>query len=255
MKTDFIRLITLALVCGLFLAAQAAGDTQLKQVIIFGRHSVRSPSVPDDILNTFSLLPFPDFGNAAGHVTTHGAMCETILGGYYRLWLTKEGLLTGNDSADAEFVYFRANAAEVTTKVTAQAFTSGFLPGASVNVNVYPQANDPVFDPVPAGVALLDPQKAIAAVMGRLGGDPQLLASAYAPELALTRSVLFHYPASETPAPTTPAGKTDVTTIPIDVKAGSPIDLGGLRFVGAAIDPFPWSPRMGCWIETWVGAS
>lgn len=189
-------------------------------------------------LDTFSISQFPDFGTALGHVTTHGAADETIMGAYYRLWLTQENLLTGSDSADAAFVYFRANVAEVTTKVTAQAFASGLLPVANVIVDVYPQANDPVFDPVPAGVALLDPQKAIAAVLGRLGGNPQSLSSAYAPELDLTRSVLFQYPAGQTPAPATPAGKTDVTTIPIEVMAGSPVDLGGLQFVGAAIDPF-----------------
>jgi hypothetical protein len=39
MKTYFIRLITLAVVCGLFLAAQPADDAERKQVIIFGRHA------------------------------------------------------------------------------------------------------------------------------------------------------------------------------------------------------------------------
>jgi len=241
MNIHSLKLITLALFAVTFLAAQPADDTVLKQVIIFGRHGVRSSSVPTEQLNTFSVLATPDFGNASGYVTTHGAADETIMGGYYRLWLTQEGLLTGNDSADAAFVYIRANAAEVTTQPTAQAFASGLLPAASVNIYVYPQANDPVIDPVPAGVALLDPQKAIAAVSGRLGGDPQLLSSAYAPEFALTRSLLFNYPASQTPPLATPTGKTDVTTLPIAITAGtggSPIDVGGLEYVGASIDPF-----------------
>jgi len=231
MRAYFVRFVTLALLCIAFLAAPSAGDTQLKPVVIFGRHSVRSPAVPNYILNTFSLRPLPEFGNAVGNVTTHGAADD-------RLWLTQKGRLGGNDSADATSVYFRAKAAEVTTRVTTQAFAAGMLTPANVNVNVDPQASDPVFDPVPSGVALLDPQKGIAAVMERLGGHPRLLASDYALELALKRSVLFHYPASETPVPATPAGKIDVTAIPIDVKAGSPVNLGGLRFVGAAIDPF-----------------
>ena len=38
-----------------------------------------------------------------------------------------------------------------------------------------------------------------------------------AQELALTRSVLFGYPASQSPVPKTPAGKINVTTIPIEI--------------------------------------
>ena len=72
-------------------------------------------------------------------------------------------------------------------------------------------ASDPLFDPVGAGVAQLNSQLAIASVTGRLGGNPQSLASAYAPEFALTRSVLLGYPASETPPPMAPANVTDVT--------------------------------------------
>jgi 4-phytase / acid phosphatase len=223
------------------LGAQPVDDTQLKQVIIFGRHSVRSPIVPTSTLNNFSVRPFPEFGIPVGNLTANGSALETILGGYYRLWLTKEGLLTGNDSADAAYVYFRANVIERTI-ATAQAFALGLLPAVRVTVNFYgPQDSDPLFDPVGAGVARRNERMAVAAVMGRLGGDPQSLSSAYAPELALTRSVLFGYPASETPAPATPAGKVDVTTIPIVVAAGtpvSPVDLGGLGSVLYATDPF-----------------
>jgi 4-phytase/acid phosphatase len=97
---------------------------------------------------------------------------------------------------------------------------------------------------VGAGVALLNSQMAVAAVMGRLGGNPQSLASAYAPEFALTRAVLFGYPVGETPAPPTPKNVIDVTDFtanPITVTAGTqgePIDLGGLNTVAPAIDPF-----------------
>jgi 4-phytase/acid phosphatase len=233
------RVVALALFCVSGLAAQSFDDTQLKQVIIFGRHNVRSPVAPNSLLNTFSVQPYPDFGVAApGILTNNGATLETILGGYYRLWLTKEGLLTGNDSADAASAYFRANVLQRTI-ASAQAFAFGLLPAISVNVNHYgPTDSDPLFDPVGAGVARLDQQKAVAAVMGRLGGNPQSLTSAYAAELALTRSVLFGFPVSETTAPATPAGKVDVTAIPFDVTAGSPVTIGGLTSVAAAVDPF-----------------
>lgn len=198
--------------------------------------------MPNSTLNTFSVQPYPDFGvGGPGLLTNNGKTLETILGGYYRLWLTKEGLLTGQDSTDANFVYFRANVLERTID-TAKAFATGLLPAASVTVNFYaPQESDPLFDPVGAGVARLDLRKALAAVKGRLGGSGQSLTSSYASELALTRSVLFGYPASQSPVPMTPAGKIDVTTIPIEITTGTPsmpVGLGGLSTVTAAVDPF-----------------
>ncbi len=245
MRTWSLRAAALALFYVSSLAAQPVDDTQLKQVIIFGRHSVRAPVAPNAYLNNFSVQQFPDFDVAAGILTPNGEKLETILGGYYRQWLTQEGILTGNDTADANSVFFHANAIQRTVD-TAQHLWAGLLPGAPVNVQYLTPstANDPLFNPVGAGVALLDSQMAIASVTGRLGGNPQLLASAYAPEFALARSVFLGYPASQIPPPLTPANVTDATDFaanPIAVTAGTqgePIDLGGLSTFGNAIDPF-----------------
>jgi len=246
MKIHSLRLVTLALLCGPFLAAQPADDTQLKQIIIFGRHGVRSPVLPNSALYFFSATQYPTFTDTSGNtldpavITPHGGTIETLLGGYFHLWLKQEGLLTGNDSADANFVYFRATDTPLITD-TAKFFWTGLLPaGGLPNINVVP-GNDPLFNPVGAGVALLDYQMALAAVNGRLGGNPQALASAYAPELALTRSVLFNYAVNATPVPLAPAGKIDATAEPITLAAGDstlPVSIGGLTDVIAAIDPF-----------------
>jgi 4-phytase/acid phosphatase len=240
MRTFLFRSVTSVFFCVRFLAAQHVDDTKLKQVIVFGRHSVRAPVAPSSYLNSYSVRPYPVFSVAPGMLTENGAKLSTILGGYYRLWLTREGLLTGNDPADASFVYFRANVLQ-RTRATAQAFAAGMLPGAAVNVNSEQQGSDPLFDPVGAGVARFDQRKAMAAVNGRLGGNSESLTSAYASELALTRSVLFGYPASQTPVPATPSGTVDVTTLPMDVTAGTPdlpVNIGGLITVVNTIDPF-----------------
>lgn len=241
MKKNFLWIVASALVCVSSLAAQPADDTELKQVIIFGRHGVRAPVLPNSTSNNFSAQPFPVFDVSDGNLTPNGRTNETILGSYYRLWLTKQGLLTGNDPADAAFVYFRANGVPLIVD-TAKALWTGMLPAAAANVDSYaPQASDPLFAPVAAGVARLDERMAVAAVNGRLGGNAQALTSAYAPELALTRSVLFGYAPGQTPPPATPQGKIDVTALPIGVAAGTPatpVDLGGLTMVIAAIDPF-----------------
>jgi 4-phytase/acid phosphatase len=242
MKNRSIPAVALALCCGAILTAQAVDDTQLKQVIIFGRHSVRSPVAPTSFLNTASAQPYPDFGvSGAGILTANGKTLETLLGGYYRLRLTQEGLLTGNDSADANFVYFRANVIERTID-TAKALAAGMLPAASVNVNYYgPTESDPLFDPVGAGVSRLDLERALAAVKGRVGGNGESLSAAYAAELALVRATLFGYPPGQSPAPPAPAGKVDVTAIPVEMTIGTPgtpVNPGGLLQVLYAIDPF-----------------
>lgn len=231
-------------------AGQTVDDTQLKEVIIFGRHGVRTPNSPNTLLDMFATQQYPIFPDVPGNstdnptsvLTPNGAADETLLGGYFRAWLTQEGLLTGNDAADAATVYFRADDAPLIIG-TAQAFASGLLPMASVPIHtVSPPTSDALFDPVDAGVALLDEQKAVAAVNGRLGSAPQALTSAYSAELGLIRSVLFNYPVNQNPAPATPSGKTDVTAAPFIVAAGAssqlPIDLGGLETVALAIDPW-----------------
>jgi 4-phytase/acid phosphatase len=233
--------VALMTLCSPLLVAQPADDTLPKQVIIFARHGVRAPVLPNSVINNFSAQPFPVFTVATGNLTANGARNETLFGTWFRLWLRKEGLLTGNDQADPAFTYFRANGAPLITD-TAKAFAAGMLPSATVNLNAYPvTANDPLFSPVAAGVAQLDSRMAIAAVSGRIGGDPQSLSVSFAPELALTRSILFNYPLSQTSVPPTPAGKIDVTSIPIALAAGttaSPLDLGGLADIIYAIDPF-----------------
>ncbi len=240
MKTGFSKIITLIFAFGPFVAAQTADHTQLKKVVIFGRHAVRTPNAPNSVLNTFSQLPYPTFAAPGiSVITPNGKTNETILGGYFRLWLTQEKLLTGNDAGDAALVYLRSYNSPLIVD-TAQAFAAGMLPAATVSISTTSTA-DPLFDPVDAGVAELNERTAVAAVNGRLGGNPQSLAIAYAPEIALARSVLFHYPVSTTPAPSAPAGITDVTMLPISATAGSstlPVNLGGLQTLCVAIDPF-----------------
>src|SRR5262245_32314133 len=167
--------VTLAIACDGFLVAQSSDDTQLKQVVIVGRHAVRTPNTAGSVLNNFSVLPYPSFPvSGMSVITPNGATNETLLGGYFRLWLTQEKLLTGNDAADSAFVYLRADGAPLMI-ATAQAFDAGLLPAVQAPVTSTSSA-DPLFHPVDAEVAQLDEDMAVAAVNGRLGGNPQALA-------------------------------------------------------------------------------
>jgi hypothetical protein len=62
-----------------------SNDTQLKQVIIFGRHGARTPILPNTVagpglaLDSFSALPFPAFQvSGVAILTPNGAANETI---------------------------------------------------------------------------------------------------------------------------------------------------------------------------------
>ena len=248
-----IRFRTTAVMQGLFLALAIAvpvtaqtpsnDDTILKQIIVFGRHGVRSPVLPASNYATLSPRPYPDFGVPAGYLTEHGQQAATLLGAYFRQYLTAEGLLTGEAAADLGRAYFRANSIQ-RSNLTATMFGQGMIPGATIPVHSYTLGQtDPVFDPIGAGVVTVDSERA-AAEARRIYNSGPALASAYAAELALARSIVFNYPLGTQPPPAAPAGITDATAMPIPLTPavtpsfGSVVNIGGLPYTEAALDPF-----------------
>jgi 4-phytase/acid phosphatase len=219
-------------------------DTTLKQIIIFGRHGVRSAAVPYSVIQSFAARPYPDFGVPAGYLTPHGAQAEVLLGGYFRAYLRAEGLLTGDDRRDAKQSYFRANSIQ-RSNISAASLAAGLLPDATVGVHSYALGTpDPIFDPISAKVVTVDGARAAKEVAGIFGSGSSL-ASAYSGERALIRSVLFNYPLGTVPAPATPAGLVDVTAVPVPltanttgVSAANAINAGGLTYTLLAADPF-----------------
>jgi 4-phytase / acid phosphatase len=188
-----------------------------------------------------------------GYLTPRGRQAATLLGAYFFDYLLYEGLLTGNTTTDMARLYFHANSIQ-RSNVTASYFGAGLIPGATVPVHSYALgATDPVFDPVAAGVATVDPARAVAEVQG-IYGSGTALASAYSGELALVRSVLYPpgtqpiNPAGSQPppnAPPGPQGSYDPTSIAFTFTANTPvtnagasIKLGGLAYVQEALDPF-----------------
>ena len=58
--------------------------TTLKQIIIFGRHNVRSATTATSILDEMAVDPYPPFDVSPGCLTGHGWDAEVLLGDYYR---------------------------------------------------------------------------------------------------------------------------------------------------------------------------
>jgi 4-phytase/acid phosphatase len=240
---SFLTILLAVPVSAQTLANQATDPTVLKQIVIYGRHSVRSSTIPDETLKTLASRPYPPFEVQTGYLTPHGAQAEILLGSYFRSYLLAEGLLTGADEADARESYFRANSIQ-RSNVTAASFATGLLPAATVPVHSYALGQtDPVFDPISAGVAIVDTARAAQEVSGIFSGTA--LPSALSSEYSLIRSVLFNYPNGTQPPPATPAGLVDGTAMPIPLTAststpatGGIINPGGLSIVNYATDPF-----------------
>ena len=135
----------------------ADDGTTLKQIIIFGRHSIRSSTIDPSTLAQFSANPYPAFvGVPTGYLTPHGREAARLLGSYFHDYLLHEGLLTGSASTDLSRSYFRANSIQ-RSNVTAAKFGEGLIPGATIPVHSYsiadpntgtPAVPDPVFDPI-----------------------------------------------------------------------------------------------------------
>jgi 4-phytase/acid phosphatase len=220
-------------------------DTILKQIIIFGRHSVRSPTISPAAYAQYSPRPYPDFAVLQpGYLTVHGQQAEILLGTYYRSYLLSEGLLTGDDTADLALSYFRANSIQ-RSNLTATKLGAGLFNGTTVPVHSYPLGQpDPVFDPILANVATANPSRAANAVQ-EVYNSGTALASAYSAEFSLIRSVLFNYQNGVQPPPPTPVGLTDPTSEPIPLDAvaaplytGNLVQEGGLAATNDAADPF-----------------
>jgi 4-phytase / acid phosphatase len=223
--------------------------TTLKQIIIFGRHSIRSATTPTSTLSSMAVDPWPPFEVSPGCLTPNGTQAETFLGGYYRQYLLYEGLLTGNDGTDSVHSYFRSNSIE-RSWATASAFGTGLIPEVTVPVHSFqvgpngqPGQPDPVFDPILAKVVQKVDANLAATQAQEIFNSGAALASAYSGEYSLIRNVLFDYlpPPSDCNSlpcvdPTSQAITLAATTGPL--YTGGVINMGGLASTIGAADPF-----------------
>ena len=193
-----------------------------------------------------------------GYLTPNGRLAAGLMGTYFHDYLAHEGVLTGDANTDLARSYFRANVIE-RSYVTAAKFGAALIPGANIPVHTYYPTNrfvaDLVFDPLLAGVATVDPARALAEIQGVFGSGTNL-SSAYSGELSLISQVLYPpgtqplYPGTA-PTNNAPPGSFDPTTVPILLTtnaplpfpippyyAGSVIAMGGLDSTVNAVDPF-----------------
>ena len=175
-----------AILVGLMASRMVAAPPQLKYVVILSRHGVRAPTWDHERLGQYSAQPWPDWGVPPGYLTPHGRALITILGSYYREWLTHENLLSGKGCGDKGRIFIWADTDQRTLE-TGRAFSESIEPGCAVPVNSRGEtAKDAIF----SGLPRADSEVSLQELRRRLGSDPQMLLTKYRASLETLQSIL-----------------------------------------------------------------
>ena len=145
---QFLCLI-LAVIVLVPLAHAEAADYTLDGVVVLSRHNIRSPlSGSGSLLGDITPHEWFAWTSNPSELSLRGAMLETLMGQYYRLWLESEGLFPENYRPEPDAVRFYANAKQ-RTLATARYFSAGLLPVAEVEIDSHAEYDtmDPTFLP------------------------------------------------------------------------------------------------------------
>lgn len=171
-----------------------ASDTQnpgdLRLVVVLSRHGVRSPTAAPGSLDAFSSKPWPTWPVPPGYLTPHGKQLMSLMGHWYRAYYSHAGLLSDHGCL-ASSVYVVADDEERTLE-SAHGLMDGFDPGCATDVHPSPkEGSKALFSHAASDASDDDRAAAVAAVLGRVGGDPARLVSANAGLLNQMQAVLL----------------------------------------------------------------
>jgi 4-phytase/acid phosphatase len=202
-----------------------SSSAKLQFVVYLSRHGVRSPTGNSAQYSSYSAAPWPAWSVPPGYLTAHGYQLMQIFGAYDRLLLSGEGLLSAVGCEDAARVTFYADS-DQRTRETGKALAAGLFPGCATAVKGLPQGSpDVLFHPLNVHTALVDPALAVAAISGRIGGNPKNPTEAYRAQLMELDRILGHCGDPLTPA----AKRQSILEIPATLTSGTGDHLAELR--------------------------
>ena len=121
----------------------------LDRMVMLSRHNIRSPlSGSGSLLGDITPHEWFQWTSNPSELSLRGAMLETLMGQYFRLWLEKQGLFPENYRPEDGAVRFYANAKQ-RTLATARYFSVGLLPvdNVTIETNAEYDTMDPTFTP------------------------------------------------------------------------------------------------------------
>ena len=128
---------------------EAENAYTLDKVVVLSRHNIRSPmSGSGSVLAEITPHEWFQWTSKPSELSLRGAVLETMMGQYFRLWLEKEGFFPENYRPEEGAVRFYANAKQ-RTLATARYFSAGLLPVAAVPIESHAEYDtmDPTFEP------------------------------------------------------------------------------------------------------------
>lgn len=178
-------------------------ETDLVYVFILSRHGIRSAIANNESLGKYAATPWPDWEVAPGILTPHGRSQMVLMGSYYHADYVRQGLLTGQPAADAGRIFYRSDNDERTI-VSDEALGEGLTPGIPAQVHyIHGRTKDPLFSPSWLSIGRPDQALAQAAVLGRIGGKPELLLAEHRASMDALEKILLG--GSITPADNSPS--------------------------------------------------
>ena len=180
MKSGIVKkVLALVLALALLLSASAfaegTDEYTLNRVVVLSRHNIRSPlSGSGSLLGDITPHDWFEWTSKPSELSLRGAMLETLMGQYFRLWLEDEGLFPENYQPEDGAVRFYANAKQ-RTQATARYFSAGLLPVAVVPIERHADYDtmDPTFNPVVTFLTDEYEQDAVAQI-AEMGGEAGL---------------------------------------------------------------------------------